>query len=109
MSTTTTAMFPTLSNDLLADVNGGDLKGFLDGTGRVLDTMTHDAGVGAAGGGAIGAAAGLVGGPAAPVTVSGGAATGAALGGLGGAVFGMGRGLGTEAARWWNGSPAPAK
>jgi len=106
---TATATFPTLDLDLLAGVNGGDLQGFLQGTGRVLDTMTHDAGVGAAGGGAIGAAAGLVGGPAAPATVAGGAATGAALGGLGGAVFGLGRGIGQEVGRWWNGSPAPAR
>lgn len=83
---------------------GGRLQGFLEGTGRVLDTMVHDGTVGAVGGGAIGAAVGLAGGPAAPVTVAGGAATGAALGTLGGAAFGIGRGIGNEI---WGRRPAP--
>jgi len=92
----TTASLQSISLDQLSTVSGGDLQGFLQGTGRVLDTMVHDATVGAVGGGAIGAAAGLVGGPAAPATVAGGAATGGAIGGLGGALFGIGRGIGNE-------------
>jgi hypothetical protein len=92
----TTDTLPTISLDVLATISGGDFQGFLQGTGRVLDTMVHDATVGAVGGAGIGAAAGLIGGPAAPATVAGGAATGGAIGGLGGALFGIGRGIGNE-------------
>jgi hypothetical protein len=104
----TTASLQSISLDQLSTVSGGDFQGFLNGTGRVLDTMVHDATVGAVGGAAIGAGVGLAGGPAAPVTVAGGAATGGALGGLGGALFGIGRGIGNEIFGN-NAQPAPAR
>jgi hypothetical protein len=98
MTTIACTEFQTISLVQLDLVTGGDgaVQNFLNGTGRVLDTMVHDGTVGAVGGGAIGAGVGLAGGPAAPVTVAGGAATGAALGTLGGAAFGLGRGIGNE-------------
>jgi hypothetical protein len=86
----------TISDLDLAAVHGGfGIGGLIDGAGRVLSTVAHDAGIGAGVGAAGGAAVGLFTGPGMAATSTAGGAGGALLGGA----FGLGRAIGNEIKR----------
>jgi hypothetical protein len=81
--------FPSIDIHNLATVTGGADNAFERVTGHMANFGT----IGAAGGGGVGALAGIPGGPPGMAT---GAGIGAGLGGLGGLAFGLGYGIGRE-------------